>query len=45
MTPVAPVRNMRMGEGRFFDVGKHVYFEYQGLRGYAPFEEWLAPKG
>ena len=34
-----------MAEGRFFDVGKHVYFEYQGLRGYAPFEEWLAPKG
>jgi len=34
-----------VGEGRFFDVGKHVYFEYQGLRGYAPFEEWLAPKG
>ena len=34
-----------MGEGRFFDVGKHVYFEYQGLRGYPAFEEWLAPKG
>jgi len=34
-----------MGEGRFFDVGKHVYFEYQGLRGYASFEDWLAPKG
>ncbi len=31
--------------GRFFDVGKHVYFEYLGLRGYPPFEEWLAPKG
>jgi len=34
-----------MAEGRFFDVGKHTYFEYQGLRGYGPFEEWLAPKG
>ena len=34
-----------MAEGRFFDVGKHVYFEYQRLRGYPPFEEWLAPKG
>jgi len=34
-----------MGEGRFFDVGKHVYFEYQGLRGYPAFEEWLKPKG
>jgi tetratricopeptide (TPR) repeat protein len=34
-----------MAEGRFFDVGKHTYFEYQGLRGYRPFEEWLAPKG
>jgi DNA-binding SARP family transcriptional activator/TolB-like protein len=34
-----------MAEGRMYEGAEHQIFEYQGLRGYAPFEEWLRPKG
>jgi hypothetical protein len=32
-------------EGKGFDYAMHTWFEFQSLKGYAPFEEWLRPKG
>ena len=34
-----------MAQGRPYEGNEHQIFEYQGLRGYAPFEEWLRAKG
>jgi hypothetical protein len=44
--PAEAVRLLRqaMAEGRAYDSGKHAYPEFQELRGYPPFEEWLRPK-
>jgi len=32
-------------EGNPFEQNMHITHELQRLRGYAPFEEWLRPKG